>query len=162
MPSDIGKNIKAARAERGWSQEDLAARVGAKLDTLRKLEQGTIEQPRNLKVYAEALGWSEAELRFGRAAAASFLDTSTADPLPRDYEDWIADAAKRHKLSSELTGRLRAFTESTFRSIGMVEEDDVFRKAKQLASGSASSLFKRAPEGENDVIEDEPDAPRLR
>ncbi|MCC6580056.1 MAG: LexA family transcriptional regulator [Phycisphaeraceae bacterium] len=44
----FGNRIRAARAERGWSQDDLAQRSGLHANTIRKIER-TIAEPGDLK-----------------------------------------------------------------------------------------------------------------
>jgi transcriptional regulator with XRE-family HTH domain len=67
-PSPVGRNIKLARQEKGMTQDQLAAATGILVDTIRKIEQGKNQEPRDLSPYVEALGWSETELRHGKGS----------------------------------------------------------------------------------------------
>lgn len=56
--SDIGKNIRRARENLGWTQEELARRMGYKSkSTINKIEMGINDIPQSKIVkYAEVLG----------------------------------------------------------------------------------------------------------
>ncbi len=41
----MGKNIKAERTRRGWTQEELAERAGTSINTLANWERGTVKLP---------------------------------------------------------------------------------------------------------------------
>ena len=55
---DIGKLIKKARTEKGYTQEELAERVGVKKSAVAKWENGRVSEIKrsNLKKLADALG----------------------------------------------------------------------------------------------------------
>jgi len=60
LAEDIGRNIKLARAARGWRQEDLSKSSGASLQAIKNLEGGgNVEFMTFLKV-AKALGMGRA------------------------------------------------------------------------------------------------------
>jgi transcriptional regulator with XRE-family HTH domain len=80
MPADAtaassGERIRAARVERGWTQEDLAAAVGVSRSAVAQWETDRAGQLRaNLTRIAEALGISVEHLLYGedkRAAAVA-------------------------------------------------------------------------------------------
>lgn len=65
--------IKAAREKKGWSQEDLHAASGVKLNTIRTLEQGnTNPKLQTIGPVADALGvkldrlWKEIKKEIGQ------------------------------------------------------------------------------------------------
>lgn len=55
MSNDIGKQIRAAREKRGWSQEFLAAKVGATQSTVDRIENGLTRTSRVLPDIAREL-----------------------------------------------------------------------------------------------------------
>jgi transcriptional regulator with XRE-family HTH domain len=60
MASDIGRNIKFARASKAWRQEDLSKTAGVSLQSIKNIESGVnVEFMTFLKV-AKALGMGRA------------------------------------------------------------------------------------------------------
>lgn len=55
---DVGKNILELRKKLGWTQEELARRVGySSKSTINKIEMGSRDLPqRKIKLFADALG----------------------------------------------------------------------------------------------------------
>lgn len=49
-------NLRAARINRGWSQEDLAGETGVSVDTIQRLEAGKGARPANAKKIADVFG----------------------------------------------------------------------------------------------------------
>jgi transcriptional regulator with XRE-family HTH domain len=66
MPSGAilpdGQRVKALRAERGWTQEELAGKVGCAKKTIENIEAGRPVLPRTLRELAQALGVAFHEL----------------------------------------------------------------------------------------------------
>ncbi len=59
----IGEKIKSIRTEKGWSQRDLAARMGYNHSTITRIENGKIDIPQSRIVqFAEVLGTTVADL----------------------------------------------------------------------------------------------------
>ncbi len=81
---EVGRRFSAARLARGWTQEDLAARVGLAVETIGRLERGR-QMPAltRLSQLAEALGRDLGSLL--SAAPPKRLDALTA--LLRDRTD---------------------------------------------------------------------------
>lgn len=59
---EIGKQIKALRALKGWSQTDLAEASGLGQGRISNLENGKSQSVENLKLVSDALGLTMAEL----------------------------------------------------------------------------------------------------
>jgi len=53
--ADLAKRLREARETRGWSQGDLARRVGIKPQTIQAIEAGKTKKPQNLTAIARAL-----------------------------------------------------------------------------------------------------------
>lgn len=62
--NDIGLKVKKRREEKGWSQDDLAKRIGGsvKQQNIQQLEDGTVKQPRYLNKLATVLDMSYTDL----------------------------------------------------------------------------------------------------
>ena len=60
IAEDIGKNIRLARAARGWRQEDLARAAGVSLQAVKNLEGGGNVELMTLLKTAQALGMARA------------------------------------------------------------------------------------------------------
>lgn len=58
----VGKQIKALRALKGWSQADLAERAGIHARRISQLENGKSQHVENIKQVAAALGLTVSEL----------------------------------------------------------------------------------------------------
>src|SRR6516225_7715371 len=65
-PTDIAAVVKRARASKGWSQPELARRVGTTQQTIDKIEAGIVKHSRFLPAIAVELGVSlDRVLRLG-------------------------------------------------------------------------------------------------
>jgi transcriptional regulator with XRE-family HTH domain len=64
---NIGDTVKRLREERGWSQSELARRVGQRVkpQNIQQLEDGTVKQPRYLADLARAFGINIEQLLSG-------------------------------------------------------------------------------------------------
>jgi len=100
-----GAEIRAARKRRGWTQADLAARVGWSQATISLIERGKVEPSPELAPLLEALLREDSAAREGapgmaRAAPLSLPDLTTparALSLPVAFETW-----KRPQESGDL------------------------------------------------------------
>ena len=45
MPKDFGKKMQQARAEKGWSQKELAQKMNCKVSEIQAYEQNKVENP---------------------------------------------------------------------------------------------------------------------
>lgn len=61
----LADRLRARRKEVGWTQEQLAQRVGSSQAVIQKIENGKSLRPRKIDRIAEALGTSPAWLMFG-------------------------------------------------------------------------------------------------
>jgi transcriptional regulator with XRE-family HTH domain len=66
-PMGVGVRIKAARELRGWTQPDLARRIGVSKSAVNQWENGAVQNLKlgNLFAVADALGKDVRELVFG-------------------------------------------------------------------------------------------------
>lgn len=64
-PDTLGKRLRAARKERGWTQEQLAVRADTSQAVIQKIENGKSLRPRKIDKIAEVLEVSPAWLQFG-------------------------------------------------------------------------------------------------
>ncbi len=62
---DLAARIKWARKLKGWSQSNLADRIGVDQTTISQMEDGKINHPRNIVRLGKELGVSPAWLQFG-------------------------------------------------------------------------------------------------
>jgi len=78
-PFGVGTRIKRAREAKGWSQPDLARKVGVSKSAVNQWENGAVQNLKlgNLFAVADALGKDVRELVFGETPAAlSVAETS--------------------------------------------------------------------------------------
>jgi len=61
----LAKAVRLARLERGWSQDDLAQRMGTYQSTVAKMENGGIKKIDQLYAVASALGTKPVDLLTG-------------------------------------------------------------------------------------------------
>jgi transcriptional regulator with XRE-family HTH domain len=66
---NVGGRLRLARAEKGWTQEELAGRARTTQAAIQKIENGRSHRPRCLERLAQALSVSPAWLMFGGARA---------------------------------------------------------------------------------------------
>ena len=71
---NFGEQVRAAREAKGWSQEELARRVGATQSTIDRIESGATKRPRNIIELATTLG----------------IDLPTFQSQPVPVTGWIA------------------------------------------------------------------------
>lgn len=56
----LGQKLKAARAERGIEQQDIAGQIGVKRGATRNIEKGSISKiTPTVRAYARLVGWTE-------------------------------------------------------------------------------------------------------
>lgn len=67
----LGARLRRARKERGWTQEQLAARAGTSQAVIQKIENGKSLRPRKIDVIARVLEVDPAWLMFGSEQGAS-------------------------------------------------------------------------------------------
>ncbi len=80
-PFGVGNRIKLAREAKGWSQPDLARKVGVSKSAVNQWENGAVQNLKlgNLFAVADALGKDVRELVFGETPGAlSVAETSAA------------------------------------------------------------------------------------
>jgi len=80
-PFGVGNRIKFAREARGWSQPDLARKVGVSKSAVNQWENGAVQNLKlgNLFAVADALGKDVRELVFGESPSAlSVAETSAS------------------------------------------------------------------------------------
>lgn len=78
-PFGVGNRIKLAREAKGWSQPDLARKVGVSKSAVNQWENGAVQNLKlgNLFAVADALGKDVRDLVFGDTSAAiAVADTS--------------------------------------------------------------------------------------
>lgn len=88
--------IRAARLRRGWTQDELAARLGIKASYISQWETGIRKWPGTyVRALAEALGLSQVEM----AVAAGLIDRPDTAPPP------AADPAREavYAVAAEMT-----------------------------------------------------------
>lgn len=68
--TSLGEAIRKARAERGWTQSELAGRLGTTTTTISRWERGRGRPRRRLYALAQVLEMPPAELRRPSAAGA--------------------------------------------------------------------------------------------
>lgn len=96
----IGHAVKELREERGFSQEQLAARANVSRTTVQNIENGRVSKPSSLPHIAAALGTSVAVLRgqhsrwlgSGEEIGEDDLDEILED-MPDDVRQWALDMA---------------------------------------------------------------------
>ncbi len=106
LKQEVGKRIAAARAALGWTQRELALKVGSAKQTIASYEQGTrLPGPKEATLLGEALGVSPAYLLVVDGDEMQLLDAEAEmvrlmRALPPEEQ------AKMRKL---LEGRARLF-----------------------------------------------------
>jgi len=76
----IADRVKETRTKLGWSQADLAKRVGVSQGTIGNIESGFRKQPRELLALARALDVDPNWLESGKGHEKSFGETSKGEP----------------------------------------------------------------------------------
>ncbi len=80
---NLSLNMKSARAERGWTQADLAEAAGVSVPTIQRVESNqTWPEIENLKAIARALKRTASEL-FRDPSGAENLDTMKIEMFKR-------------------------------------------------------------------------------
>lgn len=64
-PSSLGERLRCKRREKGWTQEQLAARANTNQAVIQKIENGRSLRPRRIDEIAAALGVNPSWLMFG-------------------------------------------------------------------------------------------------
>ncbi len=102
--------MRMARAVIGWSQSELAFRVGLTQRSVHKLEQGETE-PRRATVRAIEQIWREQDIEFEDLADGGFRVSIRSALLDRP----ITASSRRHKAARTLLG-VTAHRPSVYRS----------------------------------------------
>lgn len=76
-PSDLGIYLSTQRRRAGWTQEQLAARSGVSIRTVRNLETGSITNPRRSSVRLLLEAFEEQEIPPAEAGADALIGRST-------------------------------------------------------------------------------------
>lgn len=105
----LGELIKAARQRRGWTQDDLAKRLGVERSYVSQWETGTRKWPQeHIRAIAENLGLSQIKM----AIAAGIIDDpdearapATDDPSP-GYEALMYVAEQMEEREREALARI--------------------------------------------------------
>jgi transcriptional regulator with XRE-family HTH domain len=104
--SSIGHAVRLLREERGWTQEELAARLGVHSTGLGRREAGAIKIPRNeQRKLAEIFGltleefeatWRASKVEQVRPEGWGKIPVINAAPagLVEDYEEWGTDSGQ--------------------------------------------------------------------
>ena len=94
MDGGLGERVAAKRAERGWSQNQLAKRIGSTQQAVQKIEGGSTRNPRFIVELAQELGVSIEWLRTGKEPEPGpDVNLAEARPLadgPRDLPVYSA------------------------------------------------------------------------
>lgn len=101
--STLAERLRMAREAAGFSQEDLAKKVGIVQQSLHKIESGIIRNPRKLSLIESILGLPTGYLLFGdkqaipslpqpMIARCPVLDWETATKWPNDKNDILKSA----------------------------------------------------------------------
>lgn len=90
--SSIGKIVRAARVQRGWSQPELAKRVGTKQQTIEKIELGKIKHSSFLPAIAQELNIAIGTVVRNSRPLATALETVPGSQLigERDLKVYAA------------------------------------------------------------------------
>lgn len=101
----LGDRLRWARERRGYSQQDLAERVGVRQSTIGNLESGARRRPRDQRKLADALGVNELWLETGRGPRDR--DVGDTARLSEDETDLvlayrILDGAHRAELLADV------------------------------------------------------------
>ena len=106
---DVGTMIKQARLEKGFTQEELAERVGVKKSAVAKWENGRVSEIKrsNLKALADALGLRPSQL----LGDVEMDPAGVADELASIYMDLELRAmiAEYKTLDSQKQAQVREF-----------------------------------------------------
>jgi len=101
MPETLGERLRRKREACGWSQAQLAAKVGSSQAVIQKIETGKTLRPRNLEALAEALVVSPVWLMFGDAPV------ETLDPEAIDLaRSWSRLREPQRTVVKEIIDRL--------------------------------------------------------
>ncbi|MCB1849293.1 MAG: helix-turn-helix transcriptional regulator [Gammaproteobacteria bacterium] len=84
-PGTLGQRLRYVRLDKGWTQEQLAARASTNQAVIQKIENGKSLRPRKINEIAAVLGVNPAWLMFGEEADSS---------LPEDAKN-LAEAWNR-------------------------------------------------------------------
>lgn len=84
----LGDRLKKLRAERGWTQTELAERAGVSQQLITKIERGTVRESRKLPQLAAAFGLTVEQFLAGEPSrrAATHLRWPFRRLRPADFE----------------------------------------------------------------------------
>ena len=102
-PFGVGGRIKAAREASGWTQPELAKRIGVSKSAVNQWENGAIQNLKlgNLFAVADALGMDVRELVFGDVSVKGVADS------PARYSSISPQQLALLQLFEELPPKLR-------------------------------------------------------
>lgn len=100
----LGERIRAARESRGWSQADLARRVGVSQPAIKKIEAGETVKSRYLPEVFRALGIDQGAASTGFHAPALHDDANVAQrrALAALFEGLLDRLARTQQARDEL------------------------------------------------------------
>jgi transcriptional regulator with XRE-family HTH domain len=84
--SDVGKMVRQARLAHGWSQPELARRVGTTQQTIEKIELGKVRHSSFLPAIAQELGIAVAKVVRNPRANAPMIEPLPGPPLTGERE----------------------------------------------------------------------------
>lgn len=115
----VPERVTRLREKHGWSQSELARRIGAKSQTIQQIEAGDVARPRSILALARELG-TTAEWLYGEGPE---------DAPPEAYNDDGLDVEALTKVMEEV----RAFYGETFPDIdARTEAEHVTRLYRRL------------------------------
>lgn len=106
---DIGKRIKELRKEKGMTLEELGNKVGAGKSTVRKWEEGIVENMKRDKIIAVAnalgctpeylMGYTKDEISTKYQVLLNFVSSLNADGIAKliDYAEELSEHPKYRK-----------------------------------------------------------------
>jgi len=103
----LGGRLRFKRKARGWTQQQLADKVGTSQAVIQKIENGKSLRPRNLNSIAMALGVSPAWLMFGKETIDTLSEEALevakawsrlSEPHRSSLRDAILKAAREENL----------------------------------------------------------------
>jgi transcriptional regulator with XRE-family HTH domain len=97
---NIGEIVRRLREEQGWSQSELARRVGGKVkpQNIQQLEDGTVSQPRYLSGLARAFGVNVEQLLAGGKLARSQKREGLRDRILQITNEIAAESPDKAKV----------------------------------------------------------------
>jgi transcriptional regulator with XRE-family HTH domain len=96
---NIGEIVRRLREEQGWSQSELARRVGGRVkpQNIQQLEDGTVSQPRYLSSLARAFGITVEQLLIGGKLARSEKREGLRDRILQITQEIAAESPDKAK-----------------------------------------------------------------